>query len=201
MEESTVWLRSGETGALVAASLFDEITDEHLGMWDDSWLREMRMFCAGRQPGEKPEDSHWDWRRKARGWRGLLGYHSFSLLCGGELQGMLICRDLASARLQGQFGRPMVYVEFVATAPWNRPEISDPPRFRGCGRIFVLAAIQLSHDVGGKGRIGLHSLPAAETFYERKCGMTRLGPDAAHQGLAYFEMTETQADAFRRKTP
>ena len=53
MEESNVWLRSGQTGVPVAASLFDEISDEHLRMWDDSWLREMRMFCVGRHPAEK----------------------------------------------------------------------------------------------------------------------------------------------------
>lgn len=196
MEESKVWLRSGETGLPVEASLFDEITDEHLRMWDDTWLREMRMFSAGRQPGEKPEDSHWDWRRKARGRRSLLGYHPFSLVCSGDLQGLLVCSDLASARLHGQFGRPMAYVDFVATAPWNRPEMSNPTRFRGCGRALILSAIEVSRSSGGRGRIGLHSLPAAEKFYEKKCGMTRLGPDAAHQGLTYFEMTETQADAF-----
>jgi len=92
----------------------------------------------------------------------------------------------------------MVYLEFLATAPWNRPEFQQPVRLKGCGRIFTLAAIEVSRALGGKGRIGLHSLPAAEEFYERKCGMTRLGPDAAHQNLVYFEMTETQADLFRK---
>lgn len=45
---------------------------------------------------------------------------------------------------------------------------------------------------------GLHSLPKAEEFYEKKCGFTRLGPDSSHQNLTYYEMTATQADNFRR---
>lgn len=129
---------------------------------------------------------------------GLLSSHSFALLCNGELQALMMARDLASAKLPGQFGRPIVHIEFIATAPWNRPEFQQPVRYKGCGRILILAAIEVSRSCGGKGRIGLHSLPAAEEFYERKCGMTPLGRDAAHQNLLYFEMTETQADHFRR---
>ena len=34
-------------------------------------------------------------------------------------QGLMLVSDFKSARLQVQFGKPIVYVEFVATAPWN----------------------------------------------------------------------------------
>lgn len=198
MDESKVYLQEGKSGKLVEASLFDEITADHMKLWDDGWLHAMRIYCAGVQLEDRPEDSHWDWKRKIRQSGGLLSYHSFALVCEGDLQGLMLCRDLASAKLPGQFGKPMVYLEFLATAPWNRPEFQQPVRLKGCGRIFILAAIEVSRALGGKGRIGLHSLPAAEEFYERKCGMTRLGPDAAHQNLVYFEMTETQADLFRK---
>ena len=196
MEESKVYLQNGQSGDWVEASLFDEITPHHLALWDQGWVREMRAYCAGRPLGDRPEDSHWDWRRKAADTAGLLSYHQFSLIQGGELQGLMLCQDLKSSKLPGQFGKPMVYVEFIATAPWNRPEFESPPRFKGTGRILLLAAIEVSKATGARGRIGLHSLPAAEQFYEIKCGMTRLGNDAAHQNLAYFEMTEAQADAF-----
>lgn len=107
--------------------------------------------------------------------------------------------DLSSARLKEQFGKPLVYVDFVATAPWNRAELQQPPRFRGVGQVFMLVAIEASRAVGFKGRIGLHSLPKAEDFYEKRCGFTRLGPDSSHQNLTYFEMTESQANDYRRK--
>jgi len=198
MNESIVWLREGATGNPVQASLFDEITDDHLLLWSTTWSPEMRRYVAANAPTDRPEDSHWNWRIKSFSSSGLLSCHSFSLVCNGELQALMIARDLASAKLPGQFGQPLVHLEFVATAPWNRPEFHQPVRYKGCGRILILAAIEVSRACGGKGRIGLHSLPAAEDFYEQKCGMTLLGADAAHQNLSYFEMTETQADQFRR---
>jgi hypothetical protein len=198
MTESEVYLRAGKTGKLVEASLFDEVTTDHLALWDRDWVPAMKAFCAGKPPGEKPEDSHWDWRRKVQAVKGMLGYHSLALVCGRELQGLMMTNDITSARLRRQFGKPLIYVEFVATAPWNRPSLQDPPRFRGVGQVFVLAAIESSRDAGFKGRVGLHSLPEAEIFYEQKCGFTKLGADSSHQNLTYFEMTQTQADAFRR---
>lgn len=69
---------------------------------------------------------------------------------------------------------------------------------RGVGSILIAAAIQLSMEEGNHGRIGLHSLPQADTFYGRVCAMTDLGPDASYPGyhLRYFEMTEGQARSF-----
>lgn len=200
MTESEVYLRDGTSGKLIEASLYDEVTSDHLALWDRDWVPAMQAFRAGSPPGEKPEDSHWDWRRKSQAVRGMLGFHSFALVCRKELQGLMMMNDMTSARLREQFGKPLLYVEFVATAPWNRSKRQDPPRCRGVGQVFVLAAIETSRDAGFKGRVGLHSLPDAESFYEQKCGFARLGPDSSHQNLAYFEMTETQADAFRQNS-
>jgi hypothetical protein len=197
MNESRVYLQESATADMVDASLFDEVTDAHLRLWEDGWLPEMKAHRTFVTTGNSPEDSHWDWRRKANAWRGLLGYQSFSIVCQRELQGLMLTNDMTSARIPAQFGKPIIYVEFLATAPWNRPELRMPPKYRGCGRIFILAAIQTSIDAGFRGRIGLHSLPAAEMFYEEKCGFTRLGQDSSHQNLTYYEMTSTQADQFR----
>lgn len=127
----------------------------------------------------------------------MLGYHSFAITCDGELQGLMLVCDFKSARLQAQFGKPVVYVEFLATAPWNRKEIQTPPRYAGVGTIMVSAAVEASWELGYRGRIGLHALPRAQEFYRDKCGMTELGKDDAHQGLMYYEMTDNQAEAFR----
>ena len=66
MTESKVWLRDGMSGNLIEASLFDEVTPGHLALWDRDWVPAMKAFCAGNPPGQKPEDSHWDWRRKSQ---------------------------------------------------------------------------------------------------------------------------------------
>jgi hypothetical protein len=199
MNESRVYLKKSETNVLVEASLLDEVTDDHLSMWNGSWVPAMEAFCVGRIFHDKPEDHHWNWKWKASEWRPLLGYHSFAVICESELQGLMLVSDVRSARLQVQFGRPIVYVEFVATAPWNRPEFKRPPKYRGVGTVMVAAAIELSWELRYRGRIGLHSLPAAAPFYRDKCGMTELGQDAEHQNLMYYEMTENQAEKFRQK--
>lgn len=197
MQESRVYLTKTATKQLVEASLLDEITDKHLTMWSGGWQVAMQAHCAGRMLRDRPEDHHWNWLWKANEWRPILGYHSFAITYEGELQGLMLVSDLKSARIQAQFGKPIVYVVFLATAPWNRPEIQTPPRYRGVGTIMVAAAVDLSWELGYRGRIGLHSLPAAERFYRVTCGMSELGKDAAHQDLMYYEMTENQAEVIR----
>jgi hypothetical protein len=48
--------------------------------------------------------------------------------------------------------------------------------------------------LGFKGRIGLHSLPQSEPWYQ-KIGFTDVGPDPTKK-MRYFEMTEVQAAGF-----
>ena len=136
MNESIVYLQKTDSGELVEASLFDAVTDEHLALWDSSWAPAMRSHRASLPPSDTPEDAHWDWKHKATAWRRLLGYKSYALVCENELQGLMLTNNITSARLLAQFGKPLVYVQFVATAPWNRPELSMPPKYRGVGRIF-----------------------------------------------------------------
>lgn len=119
MEESRVYLKKTAIGQLVEASLLDEVSDKHLVMWSGSWQAAMQAHCAGRLLRDKPEDHHWNWQLKAREWRPMLGYHSFAITCEGELQGLMLVSDFKSARIQAQFGKPIVYIEFLATAPWN----------------------------------------------------------------------------------
>jgi HTH-type transcriptional regulator, competence development regulator len=136
MNVSTVYLKRGDAGELVEASLADEVTDAHISLWDKTWSPMMQAHSANKKLSDKPEDRHWDWREKAGWWRPLLGYHSFALLCRNELQGMMLASDFKSARLQTHFGKPVVYIEFLATAPWNRPEFQKPTRYRGVGTVM-----------------------------------------------------------------
>jgi hypothetical protein len=129
--------------------------------------------------------------------RGLLAHLGFSVVCDGMTQGLMRIDLTHSSRLATQHGKPLVYVEYLEAAPWNRPELSSPPRYRGVGSALIAAAILLSMSEGFKGRIGLHSLPQADQFYRDTCCMSDLGPDANYRGnLKYFEMTPAQAAAF-----
>ena len=198
MTKSAIYLRESATGKHVQATLCDEVSDEHLKMWEATWRPAMEAHCAKRTYHDTPEDAHWDWKTKATGWRSMVSSHSFAIVCRAELQGLMWASDIESARLAAQFGKPLVYVKYLATAPWNRPEVQKPPRYRGVGTVLIAAAMQLSLDLEYEGRIGLHSLPAAERFYQNTFGMRALGRDAACEDLMYFEMTEVQAKLFHR---
>ncbi len=107
-----------------------------------------------------------------------------------------------SARLEKQKAKPLVYVEFLETAPWNRPDLQKPPTYRGVGGILIGAAINLSIAEGFKGRIGLHYVsPIEQLLLEQMRHDYNVGPDPnpSHQGLRYFEMTTQQAQAFLEK--
>jgi hypothetical protein len=130
----------------------------------------------------------------------MLAQPGYSIVCDGVTQGMMIVDTTTKrCRVDSQKGKNLVCVEYVENAPWNRKELLfDPPRYRGIGSILVRAAIELSREEEFKGRIGLHSLPQANSFYANTCGMTDLGvdPDPRYAPMRYFEMTPEQAEAF-----
>lgn len=202
MEKSDIYLQRSGTREDVDAELWDDISDLHLDLWRSTWVpmidNAVRRLRSAAVPLHKwPQDLHWDWGKKTDWSRSLLTLQRFAITCGGALQGlMLVNLTKLTARLPSQKGKDLAYVEFVSTAPWNRPEISGVQQFHGIGINMVRAAVELSRNEGFHGRIGLHSLSQAASFYADTCGMSALGADRHYDDLDYFEMTSAQADAF-----
>ena len=201
---SPVYLLAVESDAAVEAELRDAIEEAQLADWEALWRPALddairRLHAAGVPRRGWPQSRHWDWRDKLRAIEHLLAHRTFCIVCEGETQGLMAVNLTKTARMPTQKGKPLVYVEYLENAPWNRPELFSPPRYRGVGSILVRAAIECSIQEEFKGRIGLHSLPQADRFYQGTCGMTDLGPDASYQNLRYFEMTPEQAQAFAQK--
>lgn len=204
MEKSAIYIQRSGTRDDVDAELWDDISDLHLDLWRSTWVPMMdnaarRLRSAAVPLYKWPQDLHWDWSDKTDWSRPLLTLQRFAITCGGALQGlMLVNLTKLTARLPSQKGKDLAYIEFVSTAPWNRPEISGVQQFHGIGINMVRAAVELSRNEGFQGRIGLHSLSQAASFYSKTCGMSALGQDRHYEDLDYFEMTPTQADAFCR---
>jgi hypothetical protein len=202
---SPIFLFNAERGEPEAAELWDGITDQQLGDWEGEWLPELfkavqKLHRAGVERRHWPQSRHWNWRKKTEALQGMLAHPGFSIVCNGMTQGMMIVdTTMKRCRIEEQKGKNLVYVEFVENAPWNRPELAQPPLYRGIGSILVRAAIALSQEEEFKGRIGLHSLPQANSFYANTCGMSDLSMDPDYQDLRYFEMTPEQAEAFIAK--
>ena len=101
--------------------------------------------------------------------------------------------------LQPASGSPegdLVYLDRIATAPWNRPRFAGQPVYKGAGQLLFSTAVNLSMEEGLSGRLGLHSLFGAENFYRDVIEMTDFGPDHDHCGMSYFELSSAQALAF-----
>lgn len=200
MESTSIELLNTESGNPVRAWLHDEISPGHLSAQQLQWKQAFdgfkQMHLAGHlSSGELPEDAHWKWERKMAQRRGKLGFESYCIERDGQIEGLLILNFLATCRLPVQMGKDLVYLEYLATAPWNRRIGDQLPQFQRVGSFLFRAALQVSLANDLKGRIGLHSLPKAEGFYRDKIGMTDLGPDhsPSHQGLHYFELSEERA--------
>lgn len=140
------------------------------------------------------QDQHWEWRTKCSVAPGT-NRRVFSLLNSDEVEAAMML--LFGEKSRDPSPRPIVYVDFVAVAPWNRKPFQDPQRFRGLGTVMLGAAVELSRKLGYDGRCGLHSLPQSEGFY-RQIGMSDFGLDASKSSLRYFEFDASGATLFRK---
>ena len=158
-------------------------------LWADARTQADAAALGG---GAAPlEHGHWDWRNKAA----AIHAERFMLVgleCESEPQGLMAVERLPK---RGRFGVPVVYVDYLETAPWNLRGIGVGPRFSGVGTVLIADAVRWSNETGLGGRVGLHSLPQAEPFY-RNLGLTEFGPDPTYFDLCYFEFTETDADCW-----
>lgn len=202
------------TGDAEGAVLYDGLSDGHLNDFEMKWRpilskKEYEIRARNTSNGKIDkesyyaelgkfgiEDSHWDWRRKRKAFEGQLTYRTFSLVCNKTLQGLMSVNLGKVCQMSSQKNKPLVYIEFLAVAPWNRPQLTTDPNYKYIGHVFIAVAISLSIEEEYKGRIGLHSLPQAARFYKDKVGMVNLGPDKTHQNLNYYEITPDRAKIF-----
>lgn len=180
MKETVKLLRVGDT-KVVDADLLN-LSPKHLADFDTFWKPRLQTSTA--------EDRHWDWVNKYLK-LSTPNYENYALEYESIAQGLMILElDCHGSRLE--FGKNLVYIDYLATAPWNRPSIQDPPSFKGVGTTLVTFAVKRSFDLGYKGRLGLHALPSAKDFY-RKLEMVDFGYDADKQNLKYFELSSDKA--------
>ena len=199
MNRLTLFLLDGVTRQPVSGFLVEDVTLEDIRRTDALWASSLRQalaeaFASGLGQNDLPEHLHWQWERK---WHSSpAGSRFLGIEHDGEMQALMSVRTDKTCRLPEQSGLPLIYVDYLAAAPWNLPELVHQPRFRRGGFTLLVAAARLSRQMGYNGRIGLHSLPQAEDFYRSRCGMTDLGRDIFYEDLCYLEMTAAESDAF-----
>jgi len=127
--------------------------------------------------------------------RAPLGFRSCAVEVKSETEGLMQV-ELATHRSHANKNLNLAYVDYISVAPWNRPWPEQPKRFKGIGSILLREAVSTSIEEGFRGRIGLHALPGAVTWYRDQLKMEAFGTDPNYQGLHYFEFTEDQARRF-----
>ena len=200
-----IQLIDSASGEPVEAELFDDITIDHFMETQREWrpivMEVSRRLYQSNAPTECiPRHFHWDWTSKEYDLR-LLAIRFLGIMCENKLQG-LIKLDIAGqfGRIASQLRKPLVYVDYLETAPWNiKPlmrAMDKEIQFSGIGTRLIEAAVRLSMDEGFKGRVALHSLTGAEKFYLDVCGMTAVARDAEKQNLLWCEFTAEQGKRF-----
>lgn len=173
---------------LVNADLYRDYPTAELEEIESSWTvaREQLTKKAIESGRDVLEHGHWDWRYKSDSVE--TGYHRLiAIECNDQAQGLMAI--LAMPRRSRLGKGHVIYVDFLESAPWNLKAVTTKPKYFGVGTVLIADAIRVSHEAGLGGRIGLHSLPQAEDFYERHCKMKRGPADSAYYDLTYFEYT------------
>lgn len=130
-------------------------------------------------------DSCWNWEQIVHQHDPGYTRHTFYLVCNNSVQGALHAKFPKQSQLSSD--SELVYVDFIATAPWNRNIPGHPKQFSGIGTKLMIYVMQFSQSAGYSGIIGLHSLKQAEDFY-RAMEMVELGHDESYGNMLYFEM-------------
>lgn len=162
--------------------LLCEMDDDHLDDYESIWKG---ILLATEQP-----DRYWMWDYKLRQSSRDRRFESYAIEVDRLTQGLIFI-ETQWHRAQYPPRYPLVYIEAIAVAPWNRRRLEDPPYLRGVGRALLLFARQRSLDLGYDGRVGLHSLPDSEEFYRRN-QMLEYGADPEKERLVYFEYRSIQ---------
>jgi hypothetical protein len=186
LQENVKLLRVSDNQVVDAVIL--ELSGKHIADFETFWKPRLKS--------SREEDSHWDWVNKY-----LLtttpNYERYALECAQIAQGLTILElDCSRSRLES--GKSLVYLDYLSTAPWNRPSIQNPPSCKGVGTILFNFVISRSIDLEYKGRVGLHALPGAENFYIKQ-NMISFGRDPEKQNLAYFELSRDEASKILNK--
>lgn len=143
------------------------------------------------------EDADWNWVKKAAFWCNSDEYTWFTLKSdNSQIEAILIAYHPKKSILENG---DVFYIDYLATAPWNRNTPNTKKEFSGIGTKLIKAVARYySETVGIKPGFLLHSLPGAKGFY-KSIGMQELGIDCNKEDLMVFEMMSQDCSNFLKQ--
>ncbi|MEO0852963.1 MAG: GNAT family N-acetyltransferase [Cyanobacteria bacterium J06648_11] len=169
-------------GQFVEATL-RELSQKHVDDFETHWKAALVEMAQ--------EDKFWDWAFKQRAAMTYGNYECYAVEADERTQGLMMIETQWHYSVIAD-AQPLVYIEALSAAPWNRAQRQGAARFKRVGTSLLAFARARSEALGYGGRVGLHSLPGAEGFYESQHMMrceTAPDPfiDDDENPLAYFE--------------
>ncbi|GAA6614790.1 GNAT family N-acetyltransferase [Scytonema sp. NUACC26] len=171
-----IYLNRSIDNSTVEATIVNLAT-KHVEDFENQWAELLRQY--------KQQDKFWDLMVKLRMISRFDNYEGYAVEYENQTEGLLVIETTMHGS-QITLGKRLVYIYYIATAPLNRKIIQNPPKLQGIGTSLLLSTRERSLELGYEGRVGLHSLPGYEKFYDNR-GMYDLGPDEDLDELVYFE--------------
>lgn len=174
--QKKIYLTRGTDDSTVEAAIV-KLATKHVEDFENQWVELLTQY--------KQEDKLWDLMVKLRMTSRYNNYEGYAVECENQTEGLLVIETTMHGS-QMTRGKRLVYIYYIASAPLNRKVIQNPPKLRGIGTNLLLFTRERSLELGYEGRVGLHSFPDSQNFYDNR-GMYDLGPDEDYDELVYFE--------------
>lgn len=163
--------------------IIKEILQSHPGIEGNSelFIEQIRL--------NRLDDLNWNWTNKALVCNSD-DYKWFFLEADGKIQAACIIYFPKISRLDGE---PIFYVDYVATAYWNRGRPGHSKKFgHVCRKLIAYASSYGSEELGYRAGFCLHSIPTAESYY-RNLGLSEYDHDEDKENLRYYEAPQDVA--------
>lgn len=129
---------------------------------DRKWWDNLDVFGLIGDPNEEP-DRNWDWRAIcARASNRMDSEVRGIRTSDGRIQSVTNYTIGKNSILEP--GEKTIYVDRLATAPWNRAWLVQDPQFDRCGLALIRFVVVHSHLLGLKGRVNLTAVAHVD-FY------------------------------------
>ncbi len=131
MSRQPVIITDRSNGTEIQATLDTDVPLLRLVDAEAAWApyrwEAIRQFLAS--GGPLPEHCHWNWASKALRFDRSL-HRILAIELNDGIEGLIwIWLRGYLARLPAALGQPLVYVDYLETAPWNAREYTSTPRF------------------------------------------------------------------------
>ena len=138
------------------------------------------------------EDHHWNWPKKAFHYN-TSEYNWFFLKTSDGIQGVCMTFHPKKSVIQSI---NIFYITYIASAPWNRESTLHKRKYKGVAT-EIIKKVQIYFLKTHNYNYGfcLHSLPQAQSFYQR-IGMINYPEYNDEQGLLFYEMSNENAITF-----